>query len=291
MKCLLVEIDNGFGEGCSMAKITLMLRNIMIIVGIIIIGLTVMPSKVQAYSNLGDNINIDYVKLKRPMFTGYYTKVSGHKGHRIITPKGTIMQVLGSSANTVGLSYGLISYQKQQHIYKPTHPANYNTPHYNTKHFTPYKLKLPVRGLPLQSGIGYTNSKNDNYKPIFYITMDGYLQYYSNARLKHYDVKNIFESKSGSQYENPLWRIKPTTSVKVNHFKTIGKTSYVYYKKPIRGLSEKKVSSKYYRLSIRKGINESESWHYGDSTWTVWWTTYTVGDRPFYFIREQEADS
>ncbi|WP_223602576.1 hypothetical protein [Lentilactobacillus otakiensis] len=188
----------------------------------------------KAYSNLGDNINIDYVKLKRPMFTGYYTKINGHKGHRIITPKGTIMQVLSYSDNTVGLSYGLISYQKQQHIYKPTHPADYNTPHYNTKYFTPYKLKLPVRNLPLQSGREYTNSKTDNYKPIFYITMDGYLQYYSHARLKHYDVKNIFESKSSAQYENPLWRIKPTANIKVNHYKIIGKLPMCI----IRGLSK-----------------------------------------------------
>lgn len=274
-----------------MSKITLMLRNSLIITGITLIWLTVTPKIVRAYSNLGDNINIDYVKLKRPMFTGYYTKVNGHKGHRIIMAKGTIMQVLSYSDNTVGLSYGLISYQKQQHIYKPTHPADYNTPHYNTKYFTPYKLKLPVRNLPLQNGREYTNSKTDNYKPIFYITMDGYLQYYSHARLKHYDVKNIFESKSGAQYENPLWRIKPTASVKVNHYKTIGRTSYVYYKKPIKGLGEKKVSSTYYRLAVKRGANKSQTWRSGDEAFTVWWTTYNVGNHPFYFIREMEADS
>ncbi|GAA3184838.1 hypothetical protein [Lentilactobacillus kefiri] len=274
-----------------MKRIGSVIKNTMLIAGIIVIGIMVSPRVAKAYTNLGDNLNIDYVQLKRPMFTGYYTKVNGHRGHRVITPKGTIMKVLGMSGTTVSLSYDLISYQKMQRMYKPTHPASYNTPHYNTKYFRPYKLKLPVRDVPMQSGKGYVYSKAAYYKPIFYITMDGYLQYYSNARLKHYDVKNIFESKSGSQYANPLWQIKPTASVKINHFKTVGKTSYVYYKKPVKGLVEKKVSSKYYRLSIKKGVNKTQSWGNEDSAWTVWWTTYTVGGHPFFFIREEEADN
>lgn len=247
-------------------------------------------SPTQASSNLGDNISITYVKVKRPIFTGQYTKVDSHRGKRILTPKGTILKVLLTSGNTAVLSRGLMSYKAQQHLYE-NKMASYHTKHYNTKYFAPYRFKLPVRARVMQVGSGYTNQAASNYKPIFYITMDGYLQYYSGARLKHYDIKNSFESKSGSQDENPLWRIKPTTMVKINHFKTTGNTSYVYYKKPIKGLPDRKVSSRYYRLSIRKIKNQQRTWRNGDSALTAWWTQYNVGGHAFYDLIEMEADS
>lgn len=118
-------------------------------------------SPTQASSNLGDNISITYVKVKRPIFTGQYTKVDGHRGKRILTPKGTILKVLLTSGNTAVLSRGLMSYKAQQHLYE-NKMAFYHTKHYNTKYFAPYRFKLPVRARVMQVGSGYTNQAASN---------------------------------------------------------------------------------------------------------------------------------
>lgn len=249
-----------------------------------------------AYTDLGNDIHIQYVKVKRPIFTGQYTKVNGKKGHKLITPKGTILKLEATGSTKEGPSFGqltrgLVSYQKQQHIYQVTKGPELNVKQYNTKYFTPYKLKLPIRTLALQAGNGYTNNKAGNYRPIFYITLDGYLQYYTTARLKHYGVLNSWQStKTTVVINNPLWTIKPSASVKVNSFKVKGNTSYIYFKKPIKGLAAKKVSAKYYRLAIKKLHSQHQEWRYGDENWQdVSWITYNVGDHPFYNLVDMSA--
>ncbi|EHO53075.1 hypothetical protein [Lentilactobacillus kisonensis] len=248
-----------------------------------------------AYTDLGSNSHIQYVKVKRPLFTGQYTKIHGKKGQPIITPKGTILQVESTTYSGKGpshalLSRGVISYQKQQRIYQPD---NSYIKHYNTKYFSPYKLRLPVRTLALQAGKGFTNNKAGYYKPIFYITLDGYLQYYTTPRLKHYGAQNSWQSTKGvPAVDNPIWTIKPSVSEKIGTFKSKGNTSYVYYQKPIKGLAAKKVSAKYYRLTIKKGQTQNKIWHYGDEDTRLGiWTNYTVGGNPFYNLVEvSEAD-
>lgn len=49
-----------------------------------LIGLT---TTTHAYSDLGANTNIQYVKVKRPLFTGQYTKVNAEKAKRSLPPK------------------------------------------------------------------------------------------------------------------------------------------------------------------------------------------------------------
>lgn len=262
----------------------------LIVSGILSIGvLLALPASAHAYTNLGENSDIQYVKVKRPLFTGQYTKVNGKKGHKIITPKGTILKVEATNGGSWAyFTRGAISYKMQQRIYQvPQTTKTYNK-HYTTKYFRPYKLKLPVRTLAFQAGTGFTNSKAGNYKPIFYITLDGYLQYYSTPRLKHYGIQNSWEATHESRaVDNPIWTIKPTTAVKIYSFKTKGETSYIYYKKPVRGLTEKKVSAKYYCLSITKHQTVSKKWNYGDEDWKQGiWTRYTVGGHQFYYLVE-----
>lgn len=250
-----------------------------------LIGLT---TTTHAYSDLGANTNIQYVKVKRPLFTGQYTKVNGRKGQKVITPKGTILKVEQTNGKSQAyLTRGAISYQKQQRIYQPSQSVPY-TKHYTTQYFTPYKLKLPVRTRALQLGKGYTNNKSGDYKPIFYITLDGYIQYYSTPRLKHYKIQNSQESSTQTRaIDNPTWTIQPTTTEKVNTFKTKGNTSYVYYKKGIKGLPDKKVSSNYYRLAIKKLNAQNKLTHYGDEDWQLaTWVTYNVGGHHFYDLTE-----
>lgn len=264
-------------------------KQLAIIAGAAVAILSFPAVAAHAYTDLGNNSNIQYVKVKRPIFTGQYTKINGKRGHKIITPKGTILKVEGSVSTGDGpssaqLTRGLVSYQKQQHIYQVTKGPELNVKQYNTKYFTSYKLKLPIRTLALQAGNGYTNNKAGNYRPIFYITLDGYLQYYTTARLKHYGVLNSWQStKPVAAVDNPLWTIKPSASVKLSTFKVKGNTSYVYYKKAIKGLPAKKVSSKYYRLAIKKLGTQNKKWHTGDKAWPrASWTTYNVGGRSFY---------
>ncbi|GHP14939.1 hypothetical protein YK48G_23640 [Lentilactobacillus fungorum] len=247
-----------------------------------------------AYTSLANNSNIQYVKVKRPLFTGQYTKVNGKKGHKIITPKGTILKVEGvvdtpnNHQASVQLSRGAISYQKQQRIYQATKPSSAYIKPYTTKYFTPYKLRLPVRTQALQAGQGFTNTQAGYYKPIFYITLDGYLQYYTTARLKHYGIQNSWEStKEVAAVDNPIWTIKPSAAEKISSFKSKGNTSYIYYKQPIKGLPQKKVSARNYRLTIKKGQTRNHTWHYGDEDFRLGiWTPYNVGGQPFYNLVE-----
>ncbi len=53
------------------------------------------------------------------------------------------------------------------------------------KHIHP---KMSVRTRVLQSGTGYTHDATNRYKPMFHITLDGYLEYYNSALLKKYQI-------------------------------------------------------------------------------------------------------
>ncbi|MCH4164899.1 MAG: hypothetical protein LKF37_09010 [Lentilactobacillus diolivorans] len=250
-----------------------------------------------ASTDLGNNENIQYVKVKKPTFTGQYTKVNDKKGHRIITPKGTILKVLGTTGSTAGsqrsqavFSLGQISYAKQQRIYQPKNGVYIRN--YNTTYFKPYSLKLPMRSQFLQLG-QYANNGSEHYKPIFVVTMDGYLQYYSQSRLKHYRIQNNMsygkQGNGGPAVDNPLFKIKPTRSIKVNRFLVKGKHYYLYYRTPVKGLAEKKVSKTNYRLTIRQLTTIGKTWHSGEDFFSARWTNYNVGGHRFFYLGDVES--
>lgn len=228
-----------------------------------------------------------YVKTTRAVYTGQYTLVNGKKGHKIITPKGTILKISGSGASrhsdgslsyTMGFTRGDLHYNAGKKIYQTSRQIAFNP-----NAFKGYKLKMPVRTKLLQSGTGYPgDTAARTYNPIFHVTLDGYIEYYSAARLKHYGVYN---GSNASFVTDDLNKIKPTTSVKLSTFKVKGNTAYLYYKTPISGLNAKKVSSRYYRLTIKKTTNTIEkTWHYSEDFTDVQWVRYSVGGHVFYNI-------
>ncbi|KRK98678.1 hypothetical protein FD04_GL000413 [Secundilactobacillus odoratitofui DSM 19909 = JCM 15043] len=249
----------------------------------------------------------DYVKTTRAMYTGQYTYVNGKKGHKIITPKGTILRTdgvgsertsSGSIKYSINLSRGDLHYNSEKGIYETGKPISFKASDYKV-----YKLKMGVRTHLLQSGTGFTNDSTNDYKPMFHVTLDGYVEYYSAARLKHYKIQdpdqstNLFDLPNGSNTSYApafINRIKPTASVKVSTFKIKGNTAYLYYKKPIYGLTEKKVSSRYYRLTIKQTAAKiSKTWTQkfasGDADYTTAsWARYSVGGHNYYDILSVE---
>ena len=248
-----------------------------------------------------------YVKTTRAMYTGQSTLVNGKRGHKIITPRGTILKVSGFWQNSTSgtptysasLSRGDLHYATRSKIY----PANQTITFKKTSDFKAYTLKMPGRARLLQSGNGYTNTATSHYKPIFHVTLDGYVEYYSTARLKHYSIYDA--NQLGKAYSLPngnqstytpdvLAYIKPTTTVKVATFKVTGNTAYLYYKRPINGLTEKQVSSRYYRLTIQKTNSHllNQTWHPTTDDGNLvnaWWNRYTVGGHHYFDLVEVEA--
>lgn len=273
-----------------------MLKKIALSLAFGIILFTSGAIAVNASTDLGNNGNIQYVKVKKPTFTGQYTKVNGKKGQRIITPKGTILKVLGTSSSTNSrrsqavFSLGQISYVKQQQIYQPKNGVYIRN--YNTTYFKPYSLKLPIRGQFLQLG-KYANDGSEHYKPIFVVTMDGYLQYYSQSRLKHYQIQNNVsygkQGNGGAAVNNPLFTIKPTQSVKITKFLVKGKYYTFYYRTPVRGLADKKVTKTYYRLKINQLGTIGKTWHSGEDFFSARWTNYSVGGHHFFYLGDVES--
>lgn len=248
-----------------------------------------------AATDLGNTSNLFYVKVKKPIFTGQYKKVNGHKGQRLLTPKGTIMRVVKLKKATSGhpsevvLTRGLISHKLQQKVYDPR-SATYQVKHFNTTYFEPYKLKMPLSEYMFQAGT-FSNTKSAYYKPIFNITMDGYLQYYSPARLKHYHIQTtwLYGKQPKNGRKNPIYTIKPTQAVKINQTKTSGKYFNLYYKQPINGLKEKKLHNSY-RLTIHELADQSKTWNSGKYAYQMMWRNYKVGNQPFYYLWGSETN-
>ncbi|WP_261911506.1 hypothetical protein [Lentilactobacillus hilgardii] len=97
-----------------------------------------LPLSIHAATDLGTSYHINWVKVKKPIFVGEYTKVNGHRGHRVLTPKGTVLSALvcrkakKGKPSRVMLDPELISYRRQQHI---SWSSTYQTSHFNTTYF------------------------------------------------------------------------------------------------------------------------------------------------------------
>ncbi len=244
-------------------------------------------TSVQAATDLGTKSQLYYVKVKKPIFTGQYTKVNGHRGHRLLTPKGTVMRIVqrvkakDGRASEAVLTRGLISYRLQQRVYDPH--TTYKVKSFNTNYFEPYKLKLPITEYQFQAGT-FTTGTSGYYRPIFNLTMDGYLQYYSRARLKHYHIQTtwLYGRKPSAGNHNPLDKIKPSMAVKLTKTAASGHHFKLYYQQPVGGLAAKKIGHGY-RLSINELKDQSKTWRSNNYFYTVNWRNYQVGQRPFYF--------
>lgn len=241
----------------------------------------------------------DYVKTTRAMYTGQYYWNNGKRGSKIITPKGTILRndgvgedrtSTGSFKYSINLSRGDLHHDAEKHIDETGRPIAFKS-----SDFKAYHPKMSVRTRVLQSGTGYTHDATNRYKPMFHITLDGYLEYYNSALLKKYQIYDPNEMNELRDLPNGsntaftpyyLNLIKPTASRKVSTYRIKGNSTYLYYSKPIYGLTEKKVSSHSYRLTITKqGPTFSKTWHNTDEDFTVaQWDRYTVGGHNFYDI-------
>lgn len=258
-------------------------KGLLVMVASMALGLS-LPLSIQAATDLGTSYHINWVKVKKPIFVGEYTKVNGHRGHRVLTPKGTVLSALvcrkakKGKPSRVMLDPELISYRRQQHI---SWSSTYQTSHFNTTYFKLYKLKLPIRTDQLQAG-RFTLSNAKDYQPIFNITMDGYLQYYRSSKLKHYHIQSAWEYNQVMGDRNPLFTIKPSVSRKIQKFVVKKNNYYLYFHHPVDGLGMKK-SHHGYRLTV-KNLGKRHKVFYEKSYFYLFkWTDFQVGKQPFYY--------
>lgn len=252
-----------------------------------LVCLAVLVAPVHASTDLGNVKRVFYVKVKKPIFTGQYTKVNGHRGHRLATPKGTVLRVVAvrhekDHPSQAILTRGLISYRLRQRIDLGT--GKYRVKHFNTTYFKPCHLKLPISEYQFQAGRATINH-SAYYKPIFNLTMDGYLQYYTSARLKHAHIQTtwLYGKQPTNGSHNPLSTIKPSIAVKINKTVAKGHHFYLYFRQPVSGLKAKKVHVGY-RLLINELKDHTKTWHQKNDFYSLMWRDYHVGGQPFYFL-------
>lgn len=247
-----------------------------------------------ASTDLGKTPHLFYVKVKKPIFTGQYKIVKGHH-QRLLTPKGTVLRVVkikkaeNGQRSEAALTWGLISHKLRQKVYDPR-SASYGVKQFNTTYFKPYKLKLPISEYMFQAG-SFSNTQESYYKPIFNITMDGYLQYFSSSRLKHYHIQTtwLYGKTPANGKQNPIYTIKPSKTVKIAKSTSKDKQFRLYYRQPISGLTEKKTHG-YYRLTINELGDKSQTWKSNGHTYAAMWRNYKVGSHPFYYLWGSETD-
>lgn len=229
-----------------------------------------------------------YVRLKKTMDVGFYQKSNGHY-KKLLKKKGSLLEVMGINRNevngeyvpTIGLTSGAVHYNRAKKLkYSTMDNMHAKLIPYTKANFKPVKLKAPDRTLLFQSGTGFKlNAKKDNLvtTPAFYLTLDNYLQYYNAADLAKVAPSGLYKNVRGMN----VW--KPTASVKVSKVSVKGRTTTVDYKKPLKGMPNKKISKGHYRLKIVHNTKKHHATFFPDGyTEEATWTTYKVNGKSYY---------
>ncbi len=232
-----------------------------------------------------------YVRLKKTMDVGILKK-SGKTYRPLIKKKGSLLAVqgMGGAANDkdqaenivirAAFSSGAVHYNRQKNL---NYQGKISIP-FTKANFKSVKLKAPDRTLLFQKGTGFkTNGKYTLKTPsAFYLTLDNYLQAYSASAMKKV-------APGGGVYQmtaNELW--KPTYSTKVSKVTVKGAKTTIDYKKPIKGLPNKKVAKNHYRLTIQKLKGQHTQWFFPvDDTYDAQgtWTNYKVNGKRYFVGR------
>lgn len=236
--------------------------------------------------------DVQYVRLKKTMYVGIYQK-SGNTYKKLLKHKGALLELAGTATGKAkdkqghlivraSFTSGAVHYQRLKQL---KYAAKVDVTPFTKANFTPVKLKAPVRSLLFQAGRGFTAATNYSFTSpaAFYLTLDNYLQAYSSAAMAR-------NAPDGGLYslDTQLWR--PTASVKVDRVTVQGKTTKIDYRRPLKGVPNRKLAKGHYRLTIvHDPTNHYQNFFPVDDTYDSYasWTTYQVNGRP-YFVGEAE---
>lgn len=234
-----------------------------------------------------------YVRLKKTMDVGILRK-SGKTYKPLIKKKGSLLAVEGVGATSAdkdkkgniviraAFSSGAVHYNR---LKKLQYKGKISIP-FTKANFKPVKLKAPMRTLLFQKGTGFKAAGDFTFTTpaAFYLTLDNYLQAYNATAMKKYAPNG----GTHTMWSQDVW--KPTSSVKVSKVTVKGAKTIVDYRKPVKGLPNKKVAKHHYRLTIQqlKGTH-SQMFFPVDDTFDSQgtWTNYKVNGKK-YFVGQAE---
>ncbi|VDG32185.1 hypothetical protein [Lactobacillus koreensis] [Lactiplantibacillus mudanjiangensis] len=220
--------------------------------------------------------NTTYVRTKKAMTVGIKEKV-GSKYKLVKVRKNTLLKISATSVRENGNSdqttalftYGAIHYARAQKI-KYANSLTTQATLLSKANFKAVKLKAPMRTLIFRPGTGFkADEKNFDAIPTsgFYLTL---------AKDVH-----LVDSQQATDTQN----YKPTRSVKVTEVTVIGNTTIVDYKKPLKGLPNKKIAKNHYRLTIKQLKTTGKlNLDMSDGTYNAMasWTNYQINNKPYY---------
>lgn len=258
------------------------LRGLLLFGTVVGMGLTSAKLPVQASSKYVSIPIGEYVRTKKAMYVGI-TQKHGKAYKPLLIKKGALLQVYDEIETShqvkASFSLGAVHYNKMRNT-RPS--AKENIPLTKTN-FRKVALKAPIRTITLRQGTGFIVGKDGHSAaPLFYLTLDNYIQYYSKARVDHYDPFSnnwyILSGIKGDMY-------KPTASSKITKTTVNGNTTTVQYHPAIKGIPGKKIGHHKYQIKI-KDLKKHDMYHdlsgSDDIYWYGGWNNYTVNGKPYY---------
>lgn len=197
-----------------------------------------------------------FVKVTKKTAIGYYS--ASHKTNQTFyAPKGTVLAISKVSKSN-GKVYAYFNTDVLSNKVNKRNPStwylNANKVLLSKNNFKLVKAPSKISGKLMKIG-----KLQGTYKYKVLLTSDNYLEYINGGKV--------------------------SKTVKITRFKQVGKTTYVYYKKAIKGLNSAKLK-KTNRLTIKAGsiqkINDNES-----SNGSVGYTkvaNYTVGGKAAFVV-------
>lgn len=244
------------------------------------------------YLNETTVFNHGYVTTKKAIKTNLYRNVNGQKV-RYTIPKNSTMSVatVGYTENNGQLKTNIsLNLSNTNYTFKKTF-TDFNSKHgywlkTNSVALKKDTFKLAntqnkLGGLTFEAGTGVKSLMTNTTTPMFIVTDNGYLQYYSSAK-----IKNANQLDGGWNFA--IANVKPTNTRKIIKVKRSQNVNYLYYTKPINGLKEYKVKNGLYRLKINQisGQNRIQKFETGEEVISLTWAKYYVGGNRFYVVQE-----
>jgi len=243
-----------------------------------VVGMLTAPASAQASSKYLTGQYGSYVRAKRDVYVGISQR-HGQTYKPLLKKKGSLLfvtsstQKFGSSVVKSSFTSGAVHYDRLKNLAF----AMTDSVPLTKANFKKVTLKAPIRGTILRQGNGFKDTKKNGFaSPMFYLTLDNYIQYYNQAAMNKYDGGDM-----AVNYGTRVETYKPTASAKMTKTTVKGNTTTVQYNKYIKGLPGKKISAHTYQIKITdlktKGSKSFEDDYYGGT-----WNNYTVNGKPYF---------
>ncbi len=266
------------------------LRGLLLFGTVVGMGLTSATLPAQASNHYLKLPYQGYVRTRKTMYVGISQK-HGKKYKPLLVKKGTVLQLYSQSENghkvKASFTLGAVHYDKIRNLryaQKPTIPLT-------KSNFKRVNLKAPIRATVLRQGTGFKLRKHGySSAPLFYLTLDNYIQYYNISTVNRYDPCSqdmyVLDGLQEDVY-------KPSASAKMIKTTVKGNTTTVKYRPAIKGLPGKKIGRNTYQLKIKdlkKHVVFDDGTGSDEPIWDGGWDCYTVNGNPYYAGRMATTD-